>query len=677
MTRSILNTLQRLFLAPFSLFLSLTPIATATPPRSPDVSETCDILVAGGGLAGSAAAYEGLLAGKTVCITELTDWVGGQISAQGTSALDERPTQRSLLYYPRGYLDLRSRIKDRYNRLNPGGCWVSESCFLPEDGHELLFKMLRDAAKRGKGTLKWYPNTVIKDLEYNATGNQITSAIAIQHQPQPGTPPINADFLSQIIEDAYTYADSPRFHKNIVRFVPPATESTTAPPWYVVEATETGELIGLADLPHRLGVDPRSYKEPSASSTTGNPFCTQGFTYTFAMEATKDPQEHELPSFYEEHKPYYSYELERLASFPLVFSYRRIHSEDPKNALRPNPRDNPMLPGDISMQNWTWGNDYRPGTAEDNFIYTRDQLQELGQLEPGGWLGGLRTETLRQGEEHSLGFFYWLVEGTTDSQLGDGFKEPYPNHILLTGLDSPMGTESGLSKYPYIREGRRIIGRPDWNSPDGFMVWEIDISRQDYRKPVYQENLIPKEYQRLWVALSGLEVLEVLQGDREIEDINRRSRASIFPDSVGIGHYAIDFHPCMVQHPPEAPGNMEMPGERLGQGESYPFQIPLRSMIPQKLDNLLVAGKSIATSHVAAAAYRVHSFEWSAGAAAGTTAAFALDNGITPYQLVDQLPAPEPELERLQSLLIQHQNPIYFPDTSVLNNSWGNWKELK
>ena len=240
-----------------------------------------------------------------------------------------------------------------------------------------------------------------------------------------------------------------------------------------------------------------------------------------------------------------------------------------------------------------------------------------------------------------------------------------------------MGTESGLSKYPYIREGRRIIGRPDWNSPDGFMVWEIDISRQDYRKPVYQENLIPKEYQRLWTALSGLEVLEVLQGDREIENVTRQSRASIFPDSVGIGHYGIDFHPCMQQHPPEAPGNIEMPGERLGQGESYPFQIPLRAMIPQKLDNLLVAGKSIATSHVAAAAYRVHSFEWSAGAAAGTTAAFALDNNIIPYQLVDNLPSPEPELERLQRLLIQHQNPTYFPNTSVFNNDWGDWKELK
>jgi hypothetical protein len=72
----------------------------AVTPRNPDKEETCDILVAGGGLAGAATAYEGLLAGRTVCLTEITDWVGGQISAQGTSALDERDTQRSLLFTP-------------------------------------------------------------------------------------------------------------------------------------------------------------------------------------------------------------------------------------------------------------------------------------------------------------------------------------------------------------------------------------------------------------------------------------------------------------------------------------------------------------------------------------------------------------------------------------------------
>ncbi len=668
-----------------SFLLSILSLATATsitqaaPPRI-DREETCDILVVGGGLSGAATAYEGLLAGKTVCLTEITDWVGGQISAQGTSALDERPTQRSLLFYPRGYLDLRSRIEDRYDRLNPGACWVSDSCFMPYDGHKLLYKALRNAEKQGKGTLKWFPSTAIKELEYNSGGNLVKGAIAISHTPAPGTAPLNTEPLSQKIEDAFTYDNSARLQKTIVRLSAPPTGNTTGntgqtPAWYIVDATETGELIGLADLPHRLGVDPRSYKEPSSSSVEGNPYCTQGFTYTFAMQATRDPQEHQLPDFYAQYSPYYSYELSRLANFPLVFSYRRIKSVDPDDGLRPNPRENPILPGDISMQNWTWGNDYRPGTAADNLIYTREQLAESGQLDPSGWMGGLRTESLRRGEEHAIGYFYWLVAGDTDSQLGPGVKKPYPNHRYLTGFDSPMGTMHGLSKYPYMREGRRIIGRPDWNNPDGFMVWEIDISRQDYRKPVYNELLIPEQYRQLWVALSGLEVFEAIESERPEEGVQRRKRASIFPDSVGIGHYAIDFHPCMVESPPEKPGNKEMPGERLGQGESYPFQIPLRAMIPQKLDNLLVAGKSIATSHTAAAAYRVHSFEWSAGAAAGTTAAFALDNGIMPYQLVDELPFSEPQLEQLQRRLERNGNPIAFPNTSIFNETWDTWKE--
>ena len=89
---------------------------------------------------------------------------------------------------------------------------------------------------------------------------------------------------------------------------------------------------------------------------------------------------------------------------------------------------------------------------------------------------------------------------------------------------------------------------------------------------------------------------------------------------------------------------------------------------------MLVAGKSIATSHTAAAAYRVHSFEWSSGAAAGTTASFALEKGILPYQLVDELPSYEPDLEALQRRLEQQKNQIAFPGTSIFNSSWQKWK---
>ena len=100
----------------------------------------------------------------------------------------------------------------------------------------------------------------------------------------------------------------------------------------------------------------------------------------------------------------------------------------------------------------------------------------------------------------------------------------------------------------------------------------------------------------------------------------------------------------------------------------------LQSMIPQKIDNLLIGGKSIATSHIAAAAYRVHSFEWSSGAAAGTVASFALKQGIAPYQLVDDLPQQEPQLQILRKLLEQNGNPTAFPNTSIFNESWDDWR---
>ncbi|MGF1515868.1 MAG: FAD-dependent oxidoreductase [Elainellaceae cyanobacterium] len=659
--------------------LPLTRPASADDTPEIDQTETCDLLIVGGGLAGTAAAYESLRLGRTVCMSELTDWVGGQISSQGTSALDEAKMQRSLLFYSDGYNQLRQRIEDEYGELNPGACWVSASCFLPYHAHEILLEMLEDAEDEGDGTLKWFPSTVVKDLTLSADGSQIESAIAIQHAPQPETPPLNHEPLSQVIEDAYEYDDSDRLAKTVIQFVPQQESEAEGADWYVIEATETGELIALADVPYRLGLDPRSYLNPSSASEAGDPYCTQGFTYTFAMEQTEAPQEHEEPDFYERYQPYYGYDPNpNLADFDAVFTYRRIWAPDSEG--RPGvPRFGVPVPrpGDISMQNWVWGNDYRPGTEEDNLVYSREQLEDDDQLEPGSWMGGLRQETLESGEELALGFFYWLVEGTTDSQeeaqADDNPKRPHPAHRLMTGLDSPMGTQHGLSKYPYIREGRRIVGRPSLGHPYGFAVHEIDISRQDYRSEFYQD-LSADTYGKLWKALAGLEATSAIASKTSPEEITRRTRSTIYPDAVGIAQYAIDFHPCMAQSPPEAPGNIERPGTRQAQGQTYPGQIPLRSMIPQQIDNLLVASKSIATSHVAAAAYRVHSFEWSVGAAAGLTIDFALEQGVYPYELVDELPLEEPQLEQLQRRIEEAGNPTAFPNTSIFNLDWEEWR---
>ncbi len=667
--------------------LSLLLITTGFSSRSmaqtrptPNQTVECEILLVGGGLAAVAAAEEGLLAGRTVCMTEITDWVGGQLTSQGTSALDEARRQRQKLFYPRGYNAFRRRIQQHYGRLNPGDCWVSASCFLPNDAQAILQSMLRQAEKTGRGKLHWFPQTVVKELDYNADGQLITGATAIQHRPAAGTPPLNTEPLSRIIEDAYRYEDSARLQKSVVQFVPPQRQAAGQTPptgqhWLVIDATETGEIIALADVPYRLGLDPRDRNNPSSPVQENDPYCVQGITYTFAMERTATPQPQNQPSFYEQYRPYYGYDVDpRKAEFEFVFTYRRIWNPPTDQMEKAGPFTLPASsPGSISMQNWVWGNDYRPGTSEDNLIYSRQQLLATGQLTPGGWMGGLRTDALRKGEEIALGFYYWLVADTSDSQLSPSQKRPEPNHRLLTGLDSPMGTVHGLSKYPYIREARRIIGRPTYAHPQGFSLHEVDISMHDFREEYYR-NLPPAMYRSLWTGVAGLKTTEVIQKDIPLEQITHRGRSTIYPDSVGIAQYAIDFHPCMQDTPPEAAGNIERPGVRQAHGQAYPGQIPLRALIPQKIDNLLVAGKSIATSYSTAAAYRVHSFEWSVGAAAGITADFALSRGLLPYQLVENLPRPQPELEALQKRIQQRGNPIAFPGTSIFNDQWQDWR---
>ena len=618
----------------------------------------CDVMVVGGGLSGVAATYEALKAGRSVCLTEMSDWVGGQVSSQGTSALDEKTTQRLQRFFSRGYGEFRQRILTQNAGRDLGSCWVSVVCFMPKDGHKTLIKMLKEAEKEGNGKLYFFPNTVAKSVKVD--GPMIQSIRAIQHRPAIGAPPLNTYPLSQTIVDHYSEQDSILFQKTILQFVPPASGT-----WIVIEATETGELVALTDVPYRLGLDARSYRNPSSSSTTENPYCVQGLTFVFAMEATADAQATPPPDFYSRYAQSYSLNSEYYANAPeLVFSYRRI-----KSAMNAGVRS--IAPGDISMQNWNWGNDYAPGTSVDNSILSRNQLRDSGQLEPGGWLGGLRPAALKGAEEQAIGFFYWFQSGTSDAKQLP--RKPFPNVRFLRGIESPMGTVHGLSKYPYIRESRRIIGRPAYGYEDGFSIDEVTVSRQDFSS-TYFRNLDAKTFRNLAISIAGLRTIVVITDRIAPQDIKTLGRSHLYPDSVGIGHYPLDFHPCMVESPPEKPGNQERPGERQGAYETFPFQIPLRSMIPQKIDNLLVTGKSLSMSHIAASAYRVQAIEWSAGAAAGTASAFVLEMGIMPFQLIDNLPSQSANLEKLQQRLNRNSNPTAFPNTSILNTNWQQWK---
>ncbi len=85
----------------------------------------CDVLVVGGGTGGIAAALAAARAtpppgrrGFTVCLLEETDWIGGQLTAQGVPALDEHE-HIERFGGTRSYYALREAIRNHYRRLSP------------------------------------------------------------------------------------------------------------------------------------------------------------------------------------------------------------------------------------------------------------------------------------------------------------------------------------------------------------------------------------------------------------------------------------------------------------------------------------------------------------------------------------------------------------------------------
>ncbi|MEO6746297.1 MAG: FAD-dependent oxidoreductase, partial [Caldimonas sp.] len=73
----------------------------------------CDVLVAGGGMGGVAAALAAARRGCRTCLIEETDWLGGQLSAQGVSALDEHEHIEAF-GGTASYYALRNALRDHY-----------------------------------------------------------------------------------------------------------------------------------------------------------------------------------------------------------------------------------------------------------------------------------------------------------------------------------------------------------------------------------------------------------------------------------------------------------------------------------------------------------------------------------------------------------------------------------
>jgi hypothetical protein len=368
---------------------------------------TCDIAIIGGGMGGCAAAIAVCNAGRRVILTEPTDWIGGQMTAQGVSALDEHPLIEHMGGTKR-YRQLREGIRAYYQErygvpaihdtvnganlpLNPGNGWVSLLCFEPRVGLKVLDQMLAPSIELGLLSLLLEHCPIDTEMD----GNRV---VAVMVQNDVGE-------ITRIEADIF------------------------------LDATEPGDLLPLTHTPYVTGAESRADTGEPHATEAAKPGEIQGFTFSFAVEY-RPGESHMIakPDGYEyfrDHQPYtlspigHDGEPQIFRMFtaseqgkPPFWTYRRIF-------------DGGLLGGnDIALINWI-SNDYHGASIID-----------MSEAEA--------ARAIDEAKRLSLGFLYWLQTECPRDEGGYG----YPELMLRSDI---MGTADGLSKAPYIRESRRII----------------------------------------------------------------------------------------------------------------------------------------------------------------------------------------------------------------------------
>jgi hypothetical protein len=389
--------------------VAVRQVGSASPQREVD----CDVLVAGGGMGGVAAALAAARRGCRTCLLEETDWLGGQLSAQGVSALDEH-AHIETVGGTASYSALRESLRDHYRRgrsalagradLNPGDCWVTRLAFEPAVGAQAMLDLLAPHVESGR--LRIFLRT--KTVGVVSDGDRVGSLLALDLERGRTT----------------------RFRAALV-----------------VDATELGDLLPLAGAEYRVGAETVAETgEAHAQPQAAKAHCVQSFTYTFAAERRPDGERHVIPEptgyrHYRDAQPYaltievhggeiygeesgwLEYRLyDRLPGTKGgLWTYRRLLSAD---LLGGDPAH------DLTLFNWP-GNDYR-----DRSILDRPAAEVAASLQDA--------------KRVSLGFLHWLQTEAPATGERRGAPE------LLLRPDA-MGSADGLSKHPYIRESRRIV----------------------------------------------------------------------------------------------------------------------------------------------------------------------------------------------------------------------------
>lgn len=517
---------------------------------------SAEVLVVGGGLGGVAAALAAARNGRQVVMTEVTDWLGGQLTSQGVPP-DEHPwieqfgctaAYRSLrdgirAYYRRWYPLTEAARADR--RLNPGAALVSKLCSEPRVGVAVIEAML--APHRSSGRL------------------------AVRHYQRPVAAESDGDRVSSV-----TFEDVRTGDRTVARAI------------FVIDATETGELLPLTGTEYVTGFESRADTGEPSAPDSAQPLNMQAASVCFAIEH-REGEDHTVGKpdrydFWRSYQPPYwpGPQLGWIAPHP--------HTLEPHHHdFAPNPDVDPQAvvadqsknPGSTNL--WMFRRiaarlNFMPDAVPSDIVlvnwpmidYLEGPLYEVPDDEAERHLEGAR--------ELSRSMLFWMQTEAPRPDGGTGF----PGLRLRPDV---MGTDDGLAKAPYHRESRRIRAR--------YTVVEQDLSLR-------------------------------LRGD---------DGAVRYRDSVGVGMYRIDLHPSTG-------------GDNYIDVASCPYELPLGALVPERMRNLLPACKNIGTTHITNGAYRLHPTEWNVGEVAGLLASHCLAEATEPAAIYE-----DPErLTRFQDL---------------------------
>lgn len=496
-----------------------------------------DILIAGGGLGGVAAALAALRLGKRVIITEETDWLGGQLTAQAVPPDEHRWIEESGC--TASYRNLREGIRQYYRQhypltqkaqtnphLNPGMGGVSRLCHEPRVALAVLESMLA-------------PYRASRQVE-----------VLLQHRP------VSAEYEGDTVRTLTIQNDV-------------TGEHTLIHTPYILDATELGDILSLANIEHVIGAESQAQTgELHALQGDAQPLDQQAISWCFAIDYLPD-EDHTITRPED-----YTYWQQYQADFWPAPQLGWIDCDPITLATR----HRPIFDGDSDREHgrdfWHYRRIlYRKYYPEGRFP---SDITLVNWPQIDYWLGPLlgvseeeKQKNLRAARQLSLSMLYWMQTEAPRLDGGTG----YPGLRLRNDI---VGTSDGLAKYVYIREGRRIQAE--------FTVLEQHVGVEAR-------------------ATTGLP-----------------AGSEIFSDSIGVGCYRIDLHPSTALR-------------NYVDVSSYPFQVPLGALIPVRVDNVLPANKNLGVTHITNGCYRLHPVEWNIGEAAGALAAYCLEKNLKPRQV--------------------------------------------